>query len=630
MLTRGTTANSKTIATMKKLFTKMMFVAVAAMGITACQNEPTEINVSAKKVTVEVIGEMEATRSSFGDIVENGDADYYPSQWDGGESVQFSLNEAALVTAENTGTGNKATFSVALTDDSTTEGTIYAFSPKGVYDGSNAANCKGGFTGDINKTNKRRFVVVPTEQSPTATSVDPAVHLLAGKATYSDGLPSSIKMKFSHVAAYGRMELTNFAENVTKVKISASEALAGTSCYYYYAGESEGQLTNADRTSITINNPAEANKVFWFGCAPADLSGGSLEVKVYTADATYTKTIDLTNRELAFEQGLVSQFKVNMLSDVSKDEEKVCYTKVTSTADAGEGTYLIVYEAGSRVFNGSLGTLDASMNYAEVTITDNTIESNATTDAMAFTIAAVEGGYTIQTAKGYYIGQTKDDNGLKVDNKNAHTNTISFNTDGSADIVSGGAYMRYNASSGQDRFRYYKSSTYTGQKAIALYKKIGESGGNEGGGDEGGGNEGDEPTDGTTTETLEFDEYYKSTENATDVSTASGETFTVSFNKGDGSNNPKWYTTDNGSVRVYAKGTFTIASTNDKNIKSIVINAKLDQTANLITAGSGEYTNSHNTANYLDSTWTGDAESITFTVGNTKGHIRINSITVTY
>lgn len=621
MLTRGTTANSKTIATMKKLFTKMMFVAVAAMGITACQNEPTEINVSAKKITVEVIGEMEATRSSFGDIVENGDADYYPSQWDGGESVQFSLNEAALVTAENTGTGNKATFSVALTDDSITEGTIFAFSPKGVYDGSNAANCKGGFTGDINKTNKRRFVVVPTEQSPTATSVDPAVHLLAGKATYSDGLPSSIKMKFSHVAAYGRMELTNFAENVTKVKISASEALAGTSCYYYYAGESEGQLTNADRTSITINNPAEANKVFWFGCAPADLSGGSLEVKVYTADATYTKTIDLTKRKLAFEQGLVSQFKVNM-SDASKDEEKVCYTKVTSTADAGEGTYLIVYEAGSRVFNGSLGTLDASMNYAEVTITDNTIESNATTDAMAFTIAAVEGGYTIQTAKGYYIGQTKDDNGLKVDNKNAHTNTISFNTDGSADIVSGGAYMRYNASSGQDRFRYYKSSTYTGQKAIALYKKIGESGGNEGGGNEGGGDEGDEPTDGTTTATITFGDLgYGNGTNMWELSPAAIEidaNTSVTFYKGSNRDGCKYYTSGT-AVRCYGGAYFTVSST--KTIVSIELVYGNSDGSNTITIDCGTFNSP---------TWTGESGSVEFTIGGTSGNRRIAGIKVTY
>ena len=50
-------------------------------------------------------------------------------------------------------------------------------------------------------------------------------------------------------------------------------------------------------------------------------------------------------------------------------------------------------------------------------------------------------------------------------------NTISM--DGSdVDIVSsGGAYLRFNNTNGQMRFRYYKSSTYTNQQAIQLYKK---------------------------------------------------------------------------------------------------------------------------------------------------------------
>lgn len=411
-------ANSKTIATMKKLFTKLMLVAVAAMGITACQNEPTEINVNAKKVTVEVIGELDATRSSFGDFVENGDADYYPSKWDGGEQVVFSLNEAALVTADNTGTGSKATFSVGLTDDKTTEGAIYAFSPKGNY-----STGKGGFTG-IKASEKYLYVVVPTEQNPSTTSVDPAVHLLAGKATYDNGLPSSIKMKFNHAAAYGRMEITNFGEEITKVKITASSPLAGTSCHYYYADYAdaqEGQLTNADQTTITINNPAADNKVFWFGCAPADLSEGTLEVKVYTADASYTKSINFASKDLkrgfAFVQGEVANFLVNM-SDVAKDVvDETSYALVTSLADIEDGQYIIAgYDSANNKYYAlpnAAKTTAGRIAGTQVTVTDNLVSGVGAEDYM-WTFTKSGDKFTITNGEYYFDQSGSSNTSLKV------------------------------------------------------------------------------------------------------------------------------------------------------------------------------------------------------------------------
>lgn len=144
------------------------------------------------------------------------------------------------------------------------------------------------------------------------------------------------------------------------------------------------------------------------------------------------------------------------------------YTKVTSAPADWSGTYLIVYEDESFIFNGSLTTLDAIENYIAVTIANSQINGSTTIDAASFTINA-EGH--IKSASGYYIGQTSNANGLKSNKTTKYTNTISVNSDGTINIVSGGAYLRFNTSSGQDRFRYYKSSSYAGQKAITLYKK---------------------------------------------------------------------------------------------------------------------------------------------------------------
>ena len=143
------------------------------------------------------------------------------------------------------------------------------------------------------------------------------------------------------------------------------------------------------------------------------------------------------------------------------------YAKVTSTADLTDGTYLIVYEAGNLAFDGSLATLDASGNTFAVTIENSTITT--ADDTQAFTIDMTAG--TIKSASGFYIGQTTDGNGMKTSADEAYVNTISIDDEGNAVIVaSGKPYLRYNANSGQERFRYFKSSTYTNQKAIALYK----------------------------------------------------------------------------------------------------------------------------------------------------------------
>ena len=79
---------------------------------------------------------------------------------------------------------------------------------------------------------------------------------------------------------------------------------------------------------------------------------------------------------------------------------------------------------------------------------------------------------TIKSASGQYIGRDSDTNGLETSTE-PYTNTISIDANGNADVVSeGGAYLRYNATSGQTRFRYFKSSTYISQKAIQLYKLL--------------------------------------------------------------------------------------------------------------------------------------------------------------
>lgn len=147
------------------------------------------------------------------------------------------------------------------------------------------------------------------------------------------------------------------------------------------------------------------------------------------------------------------------------------WTKVTSTPDSWDGDYLIVYEGGKVAFDGSLTKLDAEKNTTSVTISNGTI---TTIDCnFYFTIASKTGGFSIKSKSGLYIGNTKTgkkNNGLDAGSTDSYTNTLSV-TDGVATITStkNSTILKYNATSGQERFRYFKS----GQQPIALYKKQG-------------------------------------------------------------------------------------------------------------------------------------------------------------
>lgn len=147
------------------------------------------------------------------------------------------------------------------------------------------------------------------------------------------------------------------------------------------------------------------------------------------------------------------------------------FVKVTSAPTDWTGTYLIVCESENIAFDGSRTTMDATGNIMSVTITNGEIEATDAMKNITFNIANSGSAYTIQSKSGYYIGQTSNANGLKSSTTTSYNNTLSI-SDSNVDFVSGGAYLRYNAASDQKRFRYYKSSSYTGQKAIQLYKLV--------------------------------------------------------------------------------------------------------------------------------------------------------------
>ena len=148
------------------------------------------------------------------------------------------------------------------------------------------------------------------------------------------------------------------------------------------------------------------------------------------------------------------------------------FVKVTSTPTDWSGKYLIVYETGNVAFDGSLTNLDTTPNTVAVKVDAGQIEATSELLEKYFTVESttVAGAttYAVKAVSGKYIGRSENKNGLdSSDTALAHT---SLTVDESGNFIvktSAGPTLQYNATSGQTKFRYFKTTT---QKPIQLYK----------------------------------------------------------------------------------------------------------------------------------------------------------------
>ena len=105
-------------------------------------------------------------------------------------------------------------------------------------------------------------------------------------------------------------------------------------------------------------------------------------------------------------------------------------------------------------------------------------------------------------------------------------------------------------------------------------------------------------------------------ENAADFTELTVSGVNVTGDKGDNRNGPKYYTTGD-AVRFYGGNSLTVSAS--KKIESITFTFASGEGTNEITASAGTWTSP---------TWTGSASSVTFTVGGTSGHRRIQKLVV--
>ena len=232
---------------------------------------------------------------------------------------------------------------------------------------------------------------------------------------------------------------------------------------------------NAGVTPIAPNAPVLTEPQTFKGSMMVTITSDA--TVYYTTDGTTPSATNGTEYAAPFEITATTTVKavaVNEVgaSDVAEatytlfvvEETEGYYVKVTSEPADWTGKYLIVYQedAVSYVFNGK----DEVNGYIAAKA-GSVIKADSELDAVAVTIAEMDGGYSIMAETGYMAGKSGG-NGL-VFEAEAALNTLEYSADGVV-ITSNERVLRFNSASNQMRFRYYGD----GQQPVQLYKYVTE------------------------------------------------------------------------------------------------------------------------------------------------------------
>ena len=443
-----------------------------ASSIISCQkelqNEENPINDKGG-VTVNVVagGEVESKTSA---VVDGTTTKFKWTEGDAitlyefvdGEQNEYRNSNATTISTD----GYSATFKVTL-ENSDPEGSNYVYTacyPAEAFTTSNSIE---------------RYQIPSTQNLSADGNFDPAADIMFGKsAPRNERVADDTDLGFSFKRLGTVVKLTlkgiSSGEKINEISITAPVNIAGYCKINFMTGEVGTLAYSVATNTIKLNAggfTSDGEDVVWLRCIEGSWEAGKkFTIVIDTDKAGYTKEITIPEGGLEFSAGGLTKLTIGSLGDYRKEKSNVVYSKVTSAPDDWSGEYLLVYESSTTeayVWTG----VDASSCYAKASITDNNI-SSLPAGAAILTIATMDGGYSIKVNgdDSKFVGQTSDSNGMSI-NGTPKANTISINDDGSVQITSSSAVMRYNANNGQDRFRYYKSSSYSAQQPVQLYKK---------------------------------------------------------------------------------------------------------------------------------------------------------------
>ena len=435
---------------MIKQIKNLMLIAVAAMGFASCQNEGIEEVTRPQEVVMTITAEADETRTAIDETNKT-------VKWSAGDQLKVIENSATYrtTTAINIDGDGKATFTVAFpANTSATSFTYNAIFPETAVtedDGDKIDNAKVKVT-------------VKDQQMATATSFDPTADVLVSKHIETEAQPTELNMQFKRLVALGKMTLNNLPADakIERVIFTATEGkgLAGRNYVNATTGEVSQYCYYGKSNTLTISydEPISTRNIY-FTCNPFEMEAGeTFKVKAVCGTKSYTREVEIPDgRTLKFTEGDLSTFSVDMTNAIVE----------TNTAFA-EGQYVVIAKNGSKYY--AMKGVKGSSNYMAYTeVTYDGTANNFTTDddTIVWTIAAADGGFTLQNYEGKYLYGTGSGNYAYLGDAQTLTITPVDGTTQQYYIAVKSISERilgFNTNSGQERFAFYK-----GTQANKLY-----------------------------------------------------------------------------------------------------------------------------------------------------------------
>lgn len=286
---------------MKRTMKTLAFVAVAAMGLTACQNDFEEQVEAKDSVVVTFVADSADTRTS---VDTSGDTPLFA--W--GENETFAVLEQtdALAAANSVTFENKKGKAHISAEFATNEGKD-SYSYVTVYPASGYVSAENISAATL---------TLPAEQTMVEGSYDPAADLMVSEVKTATAQPTEAQMVgFHRIAAVVKMSISNLAigadEQIEKVEFMADgQQLAGEIVVDL---ENPATFTPGAGSNF-VSVATTASDLVYFTVLPTILAeGDTYSVAVVTNKYLYIKQGTIPDgKSLEFQSGMVTRFGVNM------------------------------------------------------------------------------------------------------------------------------------------------------------------------------------------------------------------------------------------------------------------------------------------------------------------------------